>query len=369
MILYLACLLALLYLGLIGYLLIFWRPLALHSHCNSVHLPVSIVIVARDEATTISHTLRSISTNDYPQDLVEIILVDDQSTDDTVAIAKSLGIANLQIYSMEGMDIGKFGKAFKKAGQYHGIASSTHDIVLTTDADCICPPSWISTMIAGLDNGAMATGPVDIQAGDSILGLFQRYDNVGTMMTTSVGIDRQRWYSANAANMIFRKSDYHNYLSSTDVTHASGDDVIFLQWLAAEQEQVSFVNHPDAIVSTEGMSTWRRLYEQRVRWATKSYSYQHKGLTTLWIFIFLYNLSTLAAILCAPWCLMVASILVTAKIIGDTIMLKSGSRFFGYNYPLAVAPILSLVQLLYVLIIGVSSQLRKKYIWKGREVS
>ena len=50
-----------------------WRP------------SVSVVVPARNEAANIDACLRSLSAQTYPDDLLEIIVVDDRSTDDTAA--------------------------------------------------------------------------------------------------------------------------------------------------------------------------------------------------------------------------------------------------------------------------------------------
>src|SRR5690606_25850998 len=50
---------------------------------------VSVLIPARNEAEHIGQCLQSILDNDYPEDLVEIIVIDDYSTDRTASIAQT----------------------------------------------------------------------------------------------------------------------------------------------------------------------------------------------------------------------------------------------------------------------------------------
>ncbi|WP_257872863.1 glycosyltransferase family 2 protein [Hymenobacter sp. J193] len=53
------------------------------------HLPrVSILVAARNEASTIERCLRSLAAMNYPVELLEILIGDDASTDDTMAVVQ-----------------------------------------------------------------------------------------------------------------------------------------------------------------------------------------------------------------------------------------------------------------------------------------
>jgi len=57
----------------------------------SSHSPsVSVLIAARNEQETIAHCLNAVLDQDYPRDRMEVILIDDGSTDTSAAIANAI---------------------------------------------------------------------------------------------------------------------------------------------------------------------------------------------------------------------------------------------------------------------------------------
>ncbi len=355
----------------------YWTRVQDSSRTDKSRKKLSIVIVARNEAEKIEATLKSIFQSSYPQDLYEIILVDDHSSDDTAQKALAQNFSNLKILFLKDEEISVIENSYKKAGQLVGIRSSKHEIILTTDADCICTSDWIETMVAGLGPADIATGPIDVVSGENtLLGLLQRFDNIATMMTTAVGITTQKWFSANAANMIFKKEVYLSYFEDVnykrDSKRASGDDVMLIQWGIKKGKEIRFIKEKSAIIKTEAVANWKEFFNQRRRWATKTSAYQHKGLSYVWIFVFLFDLALLSflvlSIFLSPEIRLAFIIMWGSKTIADAVLLSHGASFFPYKYPLYIAPLLSLLHSVYVIIIGTTSLFFKTYSWKGREV-
>ena len=56
------------------------------------YLTVSVIVNVYNEEKIITECLQRVRDQDYPQDKIDIILVDDNSTDNTVAIAKRFRI-------------------------------------------------------------------------------------------------------------------------------------------------------------------------------------------------------------------------------------------------------------------------------------
>ncbi|MCC6186597.1 MAG: glycosyltransferase, partial [Chitinophagaceae bacterium] len=61
---------------------------------------ISVVVAARNEALHIERCVASILAQDYPAHLVEIIVVDDCSTDSTLALLQAIPAANLHSIAM-----------------------------------------------------------------------------------------------------------------------------------------------------------------------------------------------------------------------------------------------------------------------------
>src|SRR5664280_2479526 len=96
---------------------------------------ITVVIAAFNEEKDLPKCLTAITTQDFPKDDYEIIVVDNNSTDKTVEIAKSFGAKVIQ----EAKQGNTF--AVKK-----GMDSATGEIIANTDADTVVFPDWLSTI-------------------------------------------------------------------------------------------------------------------------------------------------------------------------------------------------------------------------------
>jgi glycosyltransferase involved in cell wall biosynthesis len=101
---------------------------------------VSVVIPAKNEAQNLPHVFAGL-----PQDLHEVILVDGDSTDDTVRVARSLR-----------PDIIVIGQTRKGKGNALacGFAAATGDFIVMLDADGSTDPAEIPRFVNALKEGA-----------------------------------------------------------------------------------------------------------------------------------------------------------------------------------------------------------------------
>jgi glycosyltransferase involved in cell wall biosynthesis len=99
---------------------------------------ISVVIPAFNEEATIAECLSSLARQDYVGH-VEVIVVDNASTDATADIARALG-ARVISEPVRGVC----------HARQRGTAAATGDIVVSTDADTTFPPSWLSQIDASM---------------------------------------------------------------------------------------------------------------------------------------------------------------------------------------------------------------------------
>jgi len=93
---------------------------------------------------------------------MEIIVVDDHSNDSTAVIVKGYAEQGVRLIQMENQST--FGK---KAAIARGIDAATHDTIITTDADCSYPSTWINTLyvLQGKNGCCFCCGARTIQNG------------------------------------------------------------------------------------------------------------------------------------------------------------------------------------------------------------
>ncbi|MBK9054778.1 MAG: glycosyltransferase family 2 protein [Chloroflexi bacterium] len=107
----------------------------------------TVVIPAYNAEHTITTCVHALQNQTIPSDQVEIIVVDDASTDNTVACAKAAGARVLTP--------GKLGKS----GVRNAGAQAAHgDIILFTDSDCEPRPDWLEQMTRPFDDDPDVVG-------------------------------------------------------------------------------------------------------------------------------------------------------------------------------------------------------------------
>ena len=101
---------------------------------------LAVLVAARNEAEGIERCLEALVVQDYPRDLHQIYLIDDHSEDDTAQLVQRYAAQYPHLHLCALPD----GQTGKKSALAYGIAQSESDLVVTTDADCIMGPQWLS---------------------------------------------------------------------------------------------------------------------------------------------------------------------------------------------------------------------------------
>ncbi|MCL4519229.1 MAG: glycosyltransferase [Thaumarchaeota archaeon] len=122
---------------------------------------VSVVVAAKDEEKNLPGCLQSLLDLEYPKELLEIIVVNDQSVDSTPEIIDSVAReGNLFVRRVDASEGGSTrGKANALA---QGIDMATGEFIFLTDADCFVPPTWILETLKYFDRDTGIVGGVTL---------------------------------------------------------------------------------------------------------------------------------------------------------------------------------------------------------------
>lgn len=123
-----------------------------------------MIIPARDAAGTLGAALAALAEQDTTARF-EVLVVDDGSSDATVAVAES---APVPVTVVQG---GGRGPA---AARNAGAAAATGRVLAFTDADCVPEPGWLSAGLRALEDAELVQGPVLPPEGAE-LGPFDRF--------------------------------------------------------------------------------------------------------------------------------------------------------------------------------------------------
>lgn len=328
---------------------------------------ISVVIPARNEANNIGRIVNDIKNQDYTA--FEVIIVDDHSDDQTQAFARD-AIANDGRFQ-----ISRSQRDGKKEALTHGIALAKGTIIVTTDADCSVPKSWLTNVNKQFrhDDVKMAFGAVKIQEEANFFSVIQAIEFsslIGSGVAThAFGFPTM----CNGANLAFRKATFDEVDGYGDNVHIpSGDDEFLLRKVFAKYPHgIAFINQPEATVSTGAQRSCRTFVNQRIRWAGKWKHHRSYGSMMLGLFIFLVQLCslvlpilTIAGSVSLTLCLFLVSI----KIVLEFIFLKGITTFLRNKWSWRVFLLLEAFYPAYVVFIGFLSNFRSFY-WKGRRLT
>lgn len=334
---------------------------------NKLSTFVSIVIAGRNESKYIADLLTSISKNNYPSELYEVILVDDHSDDDTVSIARSLSIENLQI-------INSTQSNGKKQALTNGIEVAKGSLIISTDGDCLVGVNWISTIVSFYEkSGArLIAGPLQYIKDKSILQNFQYLDTINNMAVTANGISKKAYYMANGANIAFEKSLFEEIGGFQSSTTASGDDMHMIQAAAdLDPSSVRFLKSMDAIVKTYPQTNLPELLKQRKRWATKTSTYSDKRIVKIQAYVFGFVLLLILNLALVGWgtglSLFGFLLALFMKLSIDYLYLARLADYFYHKDGIKKYIPASICFLLYILLAGWWALSPSAYEWKGRK--
>lgn len=339
---------------------------------------VVIIIPARNEAANIRACLQSILDQDFPSELMKVILIDDHSEDRTLEFARSFDDDRLEVIALEDRKL-EDSLSPKKRALRIGIAASDAALIITTDADCIVHDNWLRSIASYFESNKvdMIAGPVLFDPLSSSFEKFQALDFAGMMGITGAGIHSGKFHMCNGANLAFSRTAFQKVGGYEGTEHiASGDDILLAQKFVNHPDlNIGFLKSNDAIVYTKPVAKMMDFLRQRLRWGAKSEHYSEKRIIWIQFIVLLTCLSLLAFALLGitfyKWhwkkYLLAFSILFSIKSFADFISLRTYTQFFeklklmsGFLYG-------QIAHIIYISIAGTLSVFVREHEWKGRK--
>ena len=330
----------------------------------------SIVVPFRNESANLPLLLDSIRSLNYPIDLFEIILVDDFSEDDSVRQIYNWRMENgsFQTTLLENI---RLSNSPKKDAISRAVPIVQQQWLVTTDADCLVPKNWLLSLDEYIQKQevSMIVGSVVYDSKKSFLHHFQQLDLMSLQGATIGSFGMGLGFMCNGANLCYTKSlfqELHGFAGNNKI--ASGDDVFLLQKAIQKfPEKVHFLKSKESIVHTKPESSWSKLVEQRVRWASKTSSYESVFGKDLAVIVFAANFTIvlafcLFALNLISWMALV--FLFALKLVTDCILLYKTNRFLRRKR-MRYLLLSSMIYPFFCVIVAVLSWFGK-YEWKGR---
>ena len=239
--------------------------------------PVSIIVAARNEETNIERCLLSLCSQRYPEEKLEVVVIDDRSDDQTGAIIKTLAHRFAQLHPVH-VPSTPTNYAPKKFALLQGIRAASHEILFFTDADCIAQPDWIETMTQYFTDGVgVVLGYSPTEKKQGFLNAFCRLETLRTAAMMFGFAGNGAPYMSVGRNWAIRRTAFIEAGGYESTKHSlSGDDDLLLQAIVRKTHwRVASCLESRAQVFTQSKQTIRAYLRQKLRHfsASKYYTF------------------------------------------------------------------------------------------------
>ncbi|HEX8270018.1 MAG TPA: glycosyltransferase [Flavobacterium sp.] len=331
----------------------------------------SIIIPFRTEEQNLPRLLESLTKLNYPLDMFELIFVDDLSEDLSVKLINRWRMENGR-YQTTVLENLRLTGSPKKDAINRAVPIVAFDWIVTTDADCSLPENWLQTLNSYIQTNdvEMLAAAVAYEGKTSLLHHFERMDILSLQGATIGSFGLGKAFMCNGANFAYTKKLFYDLggFSNNDKL-ASGDDVFLLQKAVNRSpDKVHYLKSADGIVKTNFAQSWKQLLNQRIRWASKTTSYENTFAEDLAIIVFFANLSlvigtSLATLSVVEWEFVL--LIFVIKSIPDFILLAQANKFLYKGK--FFFPLFSAVWYPFFCVVVALWSLLGKYEWKGRK--
>lgn len=360
----------------------------------------SVLITVRNEATTIAVLLNDLALQDLDKSNFEVLVLDDNSEDDTAQIVKDL-IAKMP-YSLQLISVPAVNSAHKKRAITLGVSKAKFEYIITTDGDCRVLKTWLSTFSNFINyknstnqNAFFIAGAVRLNSKRDFFAAIQSSEFATLIGCGGAALNLGFPFTCNGANMAYSKrlfeelGGYENQLNLKNKVKSninngyqisSGDDEFLLHKFHKHYpKNLFFLKSEKAIVETEAAQNWTQFYNQRKRWASKWNQHKKISHAFISIFVFLVQVFTLFMFIFISFDVLNDNFSLIDSELSNylylTFFIKMGIeflflfsvlRFLGQLKAIFTLPFWWILYSIYAIFFGIVVQ-KKGYQWKGRK--
>jgi 1,2-diacylglycerol 3-beta-glucosyltransferase len=326
---------------------------------------VSVIVAARNEEDRIGACLESLLSLRYPRNLLEIIIVDDRSTDATATIVRQHAAHNphLRLVS-SGPESGHVkGKTNAVAC---GVEASSGEILVFTDADCLVPAGWVDEVLSHFsDEDVGVVAGFTSLWGNSWFDRIQAFD--WFLLFSAAAATARLGYPTTAVgtNLSVRRTAYEATGGYRKIPFSVTEDYALFNAVLEAGYKAKFPMTREMLVESGPCTSWRQLYRQKKRWFMGGRGMKVKSLLIFAIpYLLLIGLPLTA--LFSPSPLVWWGVLIKAA--ADLLFALPALVRFRRTDLLVVFPLFEVYYSLYVLIFPLIVLPGQKIVWKERKL-
>ncbi|MFC7549520.1 bifunctional polysaccharide deacetylase/glycosyltransferase family 2 protein [Plantactinospora sp. GCM10030261] len=219
--------------------------------------PVSVVVPAYNEKEGIAAAVRSLAGGDHPGG-IEVVVVDDGSTDGTADIVDALGLRNVRVVRKP--------NGGKSSALNTGVALARHDLIVMVDGDTVFEPDSVRRLVQPFADPRVGAVAGNVKVGNR-RGLIAKWQHIEYVI--GFNLDRRLYETLRCMPTVpgaigaFRRQALGYAGGMTDETLAEDTDIT----MALGRAGWHVVYEETARAWTEAPATLGQLWKQRYRWS------------------------------------------------------------------------------------------------------
>lgn len=344
------------------YLFVYYRWTKNEEKTETFTQAVSVIICGYNEEKHWEALVEQLLQQDYPN--FEIVLVNDQSTDNTKFLFKQwenhpkIKLVDIPESIKKGLG--------KKFALSLGIKAAKYDYLLLTDADCYPKDAtWISSMVQHFATKDIVLGYGAYEKRPGFLNKLIRFDTFQVAIQYFSYALMGKAYMGVGRNLAYKKSLFFDNKGFASHLHLpSGDDDLFIKEVTNSNNTTLSTCHSSHTLSVP-KTTWKSWIRQKSRHLSTGLYYKpyHKLMLGLWTLSqALFWVLFLVLLFFKPFLYIVAALfmirLIVQLVVSYSIMKKLDEKDLIYLYPF-----LELLFIIFYFIFIVNRTIKKKRFW------
>ncbi len=336
-----------------------------HEKNLSYEPKVSIVTAARNEETNIRSCLESLVSMDYPSKKLEIIVVDDNSTDTTPKIIDEFVSRHPGILTLTAQ-LSKDHLRGKANAIAQGIDRSTGEIILMTDADCTVQRSWVRATVQSFGERTGVVAGLTLLRPNGWFAGMQSLDWAYILAVASAAMALKNPLSCIGNNFSFRRSAYDEVGGYRGTKFSVTEDfALFKAITESGRWEYRYPFEKETLVFSRACSNVPELYRQKRRWGVGGKDMPISGMAIMVIAFCMHTLLVMSPFLAINTSLLLSGAFV--KIVSDFLLLRIPLLRTEQSEQLKYFALFQFYYILYVIALPFAVFFGGKVVWKGRK--
>jgi biofilm PGA synthesis N-glycosyltransferase PgaC len=327
----------------------------------------TVIVVAKDEAAVLPALFASLEAQTAAD--FEIVLVDDRSTDETLALMESFRRTSSRRVAVLTNRREPEGVTGKVQALDIAVAAASGEVLVFTDSDCTVPRSWVAGHLAhyGRPEVGAVFGPITMPPSARFLEAYQAFDQrlIHQYSSGSAGLGLPTGCFGN--NLSARRSAVAAVGGFTGLGYTATEDAALIAAIGKVGHwKVLSSTLSELTIRTRPQPTWAAFTNQHTRWNIGAYYSSDLATRASYRLLVLYLAASILALPFTPLAPLLPVLALDSFVSIGTLALLDATLYPGRSRRerLSALPY-TLFFLLYYSYVTIRAILRRKPEWKG----